>query len=340
MCFLIIDVNTQKPFHFNEPGSIKLNEINFDKMKEIQSPQQQSTLMFDLSKYIVINSQLVKPAELECSLCMRLLYNPVTTPCGHTFCAVCLERSLDHQDRCPLCKNSLADYLAERRQFSTSFLDKLIRTHYGNDYAERKKQHHEELRELLGDENEIPVFVCTLALPFAPCPLHIYEPRYRLMLRRAIETGRKQFGMCMYSERTPYHYTEYGCMLEIQTYQFTRDGRSIVTTVGGRRFRVLKSGTKDGYNVAKVEWVKDVRVEDEHEKSGTSISIRFQQYFRLYLNTFFFLILTLRIVTVTRRSLPACASMVQYYTRDSKKPYYGNLRNWRVAFTRGRYSNW
>jgi Lon protease-like protein len=150
----------------------------------------------------------------------------------------------------------------------TLFIDKLVRCFYSAEYAERKNQHNDEIRELIADENEISVFVCTLALPFAPCPLHIYEPRYRLMLRRAIETGKKQFGMAMYSERTPYRFSEYGCMLEIQTYQFTRDGRSIVTTIGGRRFRVLKSGTKDGYNVAKVEWVKDIKVEDEAEKLG------------------------------------------------------------------------
>ena len=87
------------------------------------------------------------------------------------------------------------------------------------------------------------------------------------MLRRAIETGTKQFGMCMYSEKTPYHYTEYGCMLEIKSYQFIRDGRAVVTSTGGKRFKVISSSTKDGYNVAKVEWVKDVKVENESEKN-------------------------------------------------------------------------
>ncbi len=121
------------------------------------------------------------------------------------------------------------------------------------------------------DENEVPIFVCTLAFPFAPCPLHIYEPRYRLMLRRAIESGSKQFGMCMYVERTPYHFTEYGCMLEIKNYQFTRDGRAIVATVGGRRFRVMKVINRDGYYVAHVNWVSDKRVESEEEKQELQI---------------------------------------------------------------------
>ena len=29
----------------------------------------------------------------------------------------------------------------------------------------------------------IPVFVCTMSFPNIPCPLHVFEPRYRLMIR-------------------------------------------------------------------------------------------------------------------------------------------------------------
>jgi hypothetical protein len=68
-----------------------------------------STLNYNTDKYVIVDPHLVKPSELECSLCFRLLHNPVTTPCGHSFCMACLERSLDHNDRCPLCKFTLAE---------------------------------------------------------------------------------------------------------------------------------------------------------------------------------------------------------------------------------------
>ena len=68
-----------------------------------------STLHYDTRRYVVVDAMLVKANELECSLCYRLLYKPVTTPCGHSFCCSCLDRSLDHQDKCPLCKHSLVD---------------------------------------------------------------------------------------------------------------------------------------------------------------------------------------------------------------------------------------
>lgn len=46
----------------------------------------------------------------------------------------------------------------------------------------------------------VPIFVCTMAFPTVPCPLHIFEPCYRLMIRRCIETGTKCFGMCLGDE--------------------------------------------------------------------------------------------------------------------------------------------
>lgn len=56
-----------------------------------------------------IPGDLLNRDDFDCSLCYRLLYDPVTTPCGHVFCRRCLDRCLDHQSSCPLCKSSLAE---------------------------------------------------------------------------------------------------------------------------------------------------------------------------------------------------------------------------------------
>jgi Lon protease-like protein len=34
-----------------------------------------------------------------------------------------------------------------------------------------------------------------MSFPSVRCPLHIFEPRYRLMIRRTMEIGTRQFGM-------------------------------------------------------------------------------------------------------------------------------------------------
>ena len=37
-----------------------------------------------------------------------------------------------------------------------------------------------------GDQAQIPVFICSLAMPGIKCPLHIFEPRYRDKCYRVI----------------------------------------------------------------------------------------------------------------------------------------------------------
>lgn len=39
---------------------------------------------------------LDRPDDFECTLCFKLLFEPVTTPCGHSFCRSCLHQSMDH----------------------------------------------------------------------------------------------------------------------------------------------------------------------------------------------------------------------------------------------------
>ena len=46
-------------------------------------------------------------------------------------------------------------------------------------------------------------------------------------------------------------------MLEIRDIQYFPDGRSVVDTMGGSRFKVLERDNKDGYNTATVEFLKD-----------------------------------------------------------------------------------
>lgn len=46
---------------------------------------------------------------------------------------------------------------------------------------------------------------------------------------------------------------EFGTMLEIRGVRMLHDGRSLVNTWGGSRFRILERGTLDGYMVGRIE---------------------------------------------------------------------------------------
>ncbi|XP_077436245.1 LON peptidase N-terminal domain and RING finger protein 2 [Vanacampus margaritifer] len=209
----------------------------------------------------VIPADLLDSGDLECSLCMRLFYEPVATPCGHTFCLKCLERCLDHNPNCPLCKENLSEFLATRGYNKTLLMEEVLQRYLANELAERKKIHEEEMKELSNLNQEVPIFVCTMAFPTIPCPLHVFEPRYRLMIRRSMETGTKQFGMCIADELKGF--ADYGCMLQVQDVKFFPDGRSVVETIGVSRFKVLSHGQRDGYHTAKIEYLEDKKVEGE-----------------------------------------------------------------------------
>lgn len=62
------------------------------------------------------------------------------------------------------------------------------------------------------------------------------------------------------NQKFSFSFADYGCMLQIRNVHFLPDGRSVVDTVGGKRFRVLKRGMKDGYCTADIEYLEDVKV--------------------------------------------------------------------------------
>ncbi|WVF71748.1 hypothetical protein IAT40_006556 [Kwoniella sp. CBS 6097] len=201
---------------------------------------------------------------LECDVCAMLLYEPVTTPCQHSFCSKCLSRSLDHSSRCPVCRQDLPSFAFFQDHAVNKVVLSIIKTSFPDEYAERAQAIERDERDARLDT---PIFVCTLAFPGMPTILHVFEPRYRLMIRRCIESPSPRFGMVLPARGTGapqlQGVMEYGTMLEIQSVQMLPDGRSMVETVGIHRFKLLEKGSLDGYTVGRIERIDDVSPEEE-----------------------------------------------------------------------------
>ncbi|KAJ7507832.1 PUA-like domain-containing protein [Mycena galericulata] len=186
-------------------------------------------------------------SELSCEICFMLLYNPVTTPCQHTFCAKCLHRSLDHSNVCPLCRDNLPGFSFFEDHPPNETLETLLVTAFPEMYAERGDALAAEERDARLDT---PIFVCALVFPGHPTALHFFEPRYRLMLRRCLEQRVPAFGMVMPARQgagagVVAAQPDYGTMLEVRSVQMLADGRSMVETWSTFRFRILERGTLD-----------------------------------------------------------------------------------------------
>jgi len=216
--------------------------------------------------YRSIADEAIDASDYECPLCYRQFWQPVVTGCGHTYCKVCLEQALDHNPQCPQCRTTITGMpgIAGDDAVPNEFVECSMRRLLPTEYDERKNVHMAEIQNISTEEGgtdmecSIPVFVCTIAAPNIPCPLHIFEPRYRLMIRRAMESGTRAFGMSCNVGDNDAPFADYGTMLEIRDVQYFGDGRSVIDTIGGRRFKVLSRSERDGYDTAKVEFIQDV----------------------------------------------------------------------------------
>lgn len=219
---------------------------------------------------INVLSQLLESThrEVDCQVCYNLMLDPVTTYCGHTLCRKCLARVLDHTHHCPVCRRGLAIPPSLQSQSSNRTLVNLLSGLCPDAVAARAEAVALEERGGEGDL-DVPLFVCTIGFPNQPTFLRIFEPRYRLMIRRALE-GNREFGMLMYNrylepqgELGPVHFYHYGIMLRITHCQILADGTSLVESRGAYRFRVRAHGVLDGYAVGNVERLDDVPLAEE-----------------------------------------------------------------------------
>ncbi|KAI8430773.1 hypothetical protein MSG28_000935 [Choristoneura fumiferana] len=179
-------------------------------------------------------------SDLECVLCRDTLVAPVTTPCGHTYCRRCIEHSMDYRRTCPLCMRDLENFnlaLTKKTQFVCAALASINILHSPPPL----------------DPSVVPVFVCVTAFPKVPCPLMISDPRYRVFIRRILESGTRRLGMVARNE--DHSDSDYGTMLEVRDCVECHDGRIILSTIGISRFKIVER-IMDGC-LARVEMLTD-----------------------------------------------------------------------------------
>ncbi|XP_064548169.1 uncharacterized protein LOC135435179 isoform X2 [Drosophila montana] len=206
-------------------GVLERTQLEMQRLKKLEGSEQR--------QLTAVGGQLIDASDFDCVLCCRTLWKPVVTPCGHTYC---------------LGSSSPVPFALAKRPV-TKFLEAAMKRFIPDHYEAR-------FRQEIDQEPSVPVFICTAAFPSVPCPLFVCDPRYRLMVRRALESGDKTFGIVQpHSGKSRYY--DVGTILDIRDCVLLGDGCSILSTIGCKRFKILARSEKDGYETAKVEYICD-----------------------------------------------------------------------------------
>ncbi|OJJ46676.1 hypothetical protein ASPZODRAFT_1994078 [Penicilliopsis zonata CBS 506.65] len=239
--------------------------------------------------------QLVRAvrAELDCQVCYALILDPLTTPCGHTFCRKCVGRVLDHSDLCPICRRKLNLPLAVEKEPVNERVATLIEAWFSDEVAERREtlaeNEHEEEGEGEGEHggdgyagDTLPLFVGALTFPMMPVFLHIFEPRYRLMMQRVMASPSRRFGVLAFNRSgapqgelgLSLPFMQYGTVMTVDRFELLPDGRSLIVATGLSRFRVVESRLRDGYYVGRFERVTDISLSEEEDAEMAEVASR------------------------------------------------------------------
>ena len=107
---------------------------------------------------------------------------------------------------------------------------------------------------------ELPLFPLpeVVLFPNEVLPLHIFESRYRIMLKSVLESD-SLFGVVKWDPSTK-SMSNVGCCAHIIKHQTTEDGRSNIITIGQQRFQILEIIRTTPYYSAMVSWIDDNKI--------------------------------------------------------------------------------
>lgn len=122
--------------------------------------------------------------------------------------------------------------------------------------------------DILRNIDRLPIFPLPLVLlPNEMLPLHIFEDKYRAMLRDVEQTG-NVFGIILFEPAESFidrpASGSVGCIAEVRDTRKLDDGRSNIVTFGAVRFRLLDYFDTDmPYLMGEIEVFEDVREDPE-----------------------------------------------------------------------------
>jgi len=171
---------------------------------------------------------------VNCPICTDICCEPIVTACQHTFCRICLYQSTviaPDGRHCPVCRQPVT-VLDEQGALLPIDLraETAAKALIPPDEYEQRVEAAAECFDKMSamSSEELPVFYlgsgCRVGQDIS---LHLFEPRYKILIRRALE-GSRRF---VFATRQPSAQME-ATVVEVVQAQMLPDGRALVAGRG------------------------------------------------------------------------------------------------------------
>lgn len=176
---------------------------------------------------------------LKCHACAFPVSDPVTTPCGHTFCRLCILQQKIDSDSCNACFRPLPKYTTLSSQASNHLICNIMKEFELSGLI----QSHIRETSLLDSTNlkqyNVPLFVSgKVILPGQNFRLPIFAPNLVRMFRNALIPSSRYSSLCLAAvHRSHPEVAQFGTIVQIVGVEHKSDA-IIIDVVGVDRFKL------------------------------------------------------------------------------------------------------
>lgn len=218
-------------------------------------PRQPSQQMEPSSEKLVDSDELDLDADLQCSICLDFFFEPLTLECSHTFCRVCLLKStkLAPDGRsCPQCRAVITIVDPLKHPEDANIAVKVAEIIPAAQVELRRVQYEDALSAIAKqNSSDVPIFIMRAGRdsafqPGAPISLHFFEPRYRVLIRRAWEGNRVFVWAQAAPSGSSSESLQTALLVAVDSARFLPDGRATIVGRGVERVALDRCWVEEG----------------------------------------------------------------------------------------------
>lgn len=176
---------------------------------------------------------------LQCHSCSSAVVDPITTPCGHTFCRLCTLQSKIDTDQCNTCYRPLPKFSNLLSQAPNHLISHLVKDFHLSGLLPCNTRETPLLDSINLQQNNVPLFISgTVILPGQSFRLPIYAPNHLRMFRDSLIPSSRYNGLCLATvHRSRPEVAQFGTILQIIGVEHRNDA-IIIDVVGVDRFKL------------------------------------------------------------------------------------------------------